>query len=377
LALVALAGAACGSASAGKQPDAAQLAALCAFRSSHAVVTAVTPDSGIENAWTNYAATGSGWVTGDSIYSYHVPGLGTLNTLSDSFIHTMAVSTRPRIVHNLFVVQNRHGFTTITGGTRAQPEPLVVAKRGLFYLGFGGVVTGHTFQQFYEQERWWGPASLDYALVKTVIATFALPSLRLESLKEISRSHPRIRWGSSVEPVGPWTYIYGTRRGHLGVGPAFVARVAGTSLGTHWSYWDGHGWSTQSTASRPIVGAVDTQYDVVQYDGMYVLVTSVPYPPFSPDARIYFGCSPTGPFRGGQRFTLSLDVGPIGAPHWGSHFGSASVYVYDALAQPALDIGRNLVVSYDRNDILFAGIFQNPAIYRPGYLDLTIRYGPR
>ncbi|MGO9557706.1 MAG: hypothetical protein ACLPQS_15025 [Acidimicrobiales bacterium] len=357
-------------------PDPARLAAICAARVKRAVVTAVTPDTALENSWTDYAATGKGWVSGDSVYAYQIPHLGTLNTFSDSFLYTMNDLKKRPIIHNLFVVQSAHGFKTVTGGSSREPTALLTARRGWFYLGFGGIDEGKTFQQFFMEVHWWGPGSFDYSLVRMVLATFSLPSLRLESVKQIAGSHPQIRWGSSVERFGNWDYVYGTANGRLGLGPGYVARVAGADLRVPWSYWDGHGWSSSAAAASPVVHAVQTQYDVTQFDGMYVLVTSDPYPKFSANAHVYFGCSPTGPFDYHQRFALSDYVGPPGAKHWGGHWGDGSVYVYDALAQPALEKPGQFIVSYDQNDILFPAIFQTPSIYRPGYLDLTVRFGP-
>ncbi|MGH9296518.1 MAG: hypothetical protein ACRDZP_00905 [Acidimicrobiales bacterium] len=350
-------------------------AAVCATRVEHAVVTAVTPDGALSRAWSDYAATGEGWVAGDSMYAYRVPHLGTLDTFSDSYLYSLTKLKRRRIVHNLFVLRGSRGWQTITRGSATSPSALLQAPRGWFYLGLGGIDQGRTFQEFFMEAHWWGPGSLDWSLARIVLATFSLPGLRLEQVLQISGGHPAIRWGSSVERFGAWTYVYGASVGPSGLGAGYVARVPGTDLRARWSYFDGRGWSAYSTAARPLVAAVQPQYDVTRYEGMYVLVTSDPSPEFSPYAHVYFGCAPTGPFHRRQQILLSDYVGSLGAGHWGGRWGDGSVYVYDALAQPALERNGNFVVSYDRNAVLFPAVFGSTGIYRPGYLDLTIWTG--
>jgi hypothetical protein len=208
---------------------------------------------------------------------------------------------------------------------------------------------------------------LDFVPAADLLATYSLPSLKLLSVKTLATAPSFVTWGAYVLGSDGWTYIYGsTATGTQKA--AYVARTPSTDLTAPWTYWDGSGWTTDSAAAKPIQPNVQTEFSVTTYDGLYLLITSDSSTPFSPEAHVYYGCSPTGPFVGSSQFLLSPDVGQFGVAKW----GESDVYVYDAQAQPALGNGNRIVISYARNSYIFKPIDDHPLIYRPTYLDLTI-----
>jgi hypothetical protein len=353
--------------------------ATCATRASELSIGSVRQDGELDQKWASYIASDKGWTGGDSVYAYVLPGGRRLFSFSDSFIgNLLPGDRRPAynfIYHNLFVVSGPRGFQLITGGTAKDRQAIVsatpIAKGYHFYLLLGGIVERTTFQAVFMERLRTGPFSLDNVPVASVIGTFSLPSLRLLRLSPVRAPPAPVQWGSYVARFGAWTYIYGASSNGLDKS-AYVARVPGADLTGAWTYWDGHGWSRSWAKAALLVRHVDQEYSVTRFDGIYVLLSSDSEQPFSPSADMYFACSPTGPFRHERSFVVSYFVGPIGAKLW----GDGAVYVYDALVQPALSKGGDLVVSYDQNSLNFAAILDHADIYRPGYLVVRLVHGP-
>jgi hypothetical protein len=342
----------------------------CAVRARQASVGRVEPDVQLNTAWARYVASDKGWTDGDSVYSYSVPGLGTLWSFSDSYLGGLLPHGRrlPGIYHNLLVVWDGRSFRVVTG---PHGSPLVGPQNGrTFYLAAGGVVVGTTFDEFLVEELRTGPGSLDIRPVGTVLASFALPTLQLTAVTAV-RGGLGVLWGAYVARFGGFMYVYGASPGPLHKS-AFVARVAGTDLRASWSYWDGRGWSLDPGRAAPVLADVGQEYSVTADSGLYVLLTTDGSQPFSPYAEVRFGCSPEGPFGEAHRFLVSSLVFGKGTSTW--HDGA--VYVYDELVQPALGAGSRLVVSYDRNSLDFPAVLADAAIYRPTYLDLQLHIPP-
>ena len=346
----------------------------CAARVATARVASAAPDRALDQKWSSYVTSDAGWTGGDSVYTYALGGAGTLYSYADSFIGGVTANRRKvkLIYHNLFVVDGPGGMRLVTGGTPADPQPLVTAPYGKdFYLGLGGIVEGGQFQELFMERDQVGTGSLDNVPVGTVIATFSLPALQLVRVAAVPDTTGKVNWGSYVHRFGGWTYVYGaTSWGR--VDRAYVARVAGGDLQDPWSYWDGNGWTPDARKVAPIADEVQTEFGVADVAGMYELVSSRGGPDLRPVADVYFGCSPVGPWARHAEFRLATDVGPVGAAVW----GDPQVYVYDAMVQPALrpDSGQ-LVVSFDRNDLELRAVMAHASIYEPSYLDLTFTSG--
>jgi hypothetical protein len=344
-------------------------AARCTELAKKAFLATVGPDTTLNDEWARYVSTDAGWTDGDSVFAYAIPKLGVLWTFADSYVSgLLANGTRKSgIFHSLFVLSVGGRFKVLLGGTTGHRTDLLGPRNGpIFYLSLAGIPEGSIFQELFTEERRVGASSLDFVPVRTLVATFALPSLRLIGSAPVAGSIA-IDWGAYVARFGGFTYIYGAN--DLGIQKnAYVARTSSSNLYDPWSYWDGRGWSPSPAAAAPLLGDVDQEYSVTRFKGLYVLITSDAARAFSNVADIYFGCSPTGPFLERKQFVLSYLVGPVGTKVW----GDSGVYVYDALVQPALSGGSTLVLSYDQNSLNFLSTLTFPAIYRPHYLELGL-----
>jgi hypothetical protein len=333
-------------------------------------VASISADQALDNRWASYLDSGTGWTGGDSVYTYSLGSEGILFTFADSFLRGLrGIEHRRKLIyHNMFVVQGAGGFRVVTGGTPADPAPLVTAPYGKdFYLALGGSVDGSVFQAIFMERVQTGPGSLDNSPIGSVIATFSLPGLELQRVAAVPDPSGAIQWGAYVHRFGAWTYIYGASANGLDK-RGYVARVAGDDLQQPWSYWNGRSFVADPSQAAPIASGVQSEYGVAELDGMYVLVTSDASVPFSPRADLYVGCSPVGPWTRRDVFTLSSVVGKIGAATW----GNPDVYVYDAMVQPALSSGSTLVVSYDRNSLELPAVLKRADIYMPSYLEISL-----
>jgi hypothetical protein len=358
----------------GPSTSATTTLAACQASARGATVSSVEPDHALDDLWSNYLSSGKGWTGGDSVYTYTLPDGSTLYTYADSFIRGLVGDHHQRklIYHNLFVVDGPGGFQLVTGGTAANPAPLIAAPYGKdFYLALGGSVDSDQFQAIFMERFQNGPGSLDNVPIGSVIARFSLPALSLLGVSNVPDPSQAIQWGSYVHRFGSFTYIYGASASGLHK-QGYVARVGGDDLLAPWSYWDGHGWSSDPASAAAFASNVQSEFGVLTVDGLYVLISSNATVPFSPVADVWFGCSPTGPWLGQASFTLSPLVGLLGKSTW----GNANVYVYDAMVQPALTgAAGNVVISYDRNSLDLSAVLANADIYEPSYLDLTITPG--
>jgi hypothetical protein len=348
--------------------------AACAARVAGAKVASVQPDQALDTKWSTYVTSDAGWTGGDSVYTYALPGEGTLYTYADSFVGGVTDDRRKvkLIYHNLFVVDEPSGMRLVMGGTASDPQPLLAAPYGKdFYLGLGGIVQDGVFQEIFMERDQVGPGSLDNVPIGSVIATFSLPGLALERVASVPDTTGAVAWGSYVHRFGGWTYVYGATA-WASVDHAYVARVAGDDLQGPWTYWDGSGWTSDPSRVAPIADDVQTEFGVAHADGMYELVTSRGGA-LSPIADVWFGCSPVGPWTNRVQLTLSSEVGPAAAATW----GDSQVYVYDAMVQQDLTAadGAQLVVSYDRNDLQLPAVMAHASIYQPSYLDVSFSAG--
>ena len=197
-----------------------------------------------------------------------------------------------------------------------------------------------------------------YSVTGNSLATFALPSLRLQRLQPLPPSDTD--WSEGVLRDGGYTYIYGNAAPNT-----YAARVEGDNLSAPWSYYDGSGWTSDAAAAEPIssVGTL-SHFSVSKVGSLYVFITKSFLTTNVITAA--FGCNPVGPFGPPQ---------PIYATPEASEFPSVDgVVTYGAFAHPELSKSPNtLVVSYDVNvSSANDDSALDASLYRPRFLDVTI-----
>lgn len=325
-----------------------------------------TTDQALTARFAHYGDTGGRWTGADSAYSVPLPGGGVAWLYSDTFLGAVnADHSRPAdspFVHNSIVVDRGGRMTTYTGGTASAPESLVTVAggdEGQDWYWFGdGTVEGSHLRVMLLHFRKTGTGVFDFAYAGSAVASFALPSMRLEGVTD--RTAGAVEWGSALLEDGAWTYVYGvedlqsTKYMH-------VARVRTNGLlRAPWQFWTGAGWSSDESASARVMDGVANEYSVSRLGGGYALVTTDSTEILSPHVVLYRSSSPVGPFTGKTVLYTTPET-------------SGNVFTYNAKAHPELGDRDTLVVTYNVNSFDTADVYANVDNYRPRYLD--VRFG--
>ena len=270
-------------------------------------------------------------------------------------------------MHNSLVVQDGDRLTTVRSDTPVRPP---AGTPGWYWVG-AGTVQGGRLVEFYH--RLVGSSGWDFTEQGVAMATFSLPDLRLEQLRELpagwsAAGRTPVMWGAALANAGKWTYIYGYRADLLSVGHPkrlYVARVRRGHLSdvAAWRYDTGAAWSADPATAAELPTAVDAGFSVNRIGGEYALVTRQPSGNLSDGTLIaYLAHSPTGPFRASDTATLYR------APET-----SKGQFVYEARTHPELGGHNSIVVSYNVNSTLVdagctAQNLRQASVYRPRFI---------
>lgn len=323
-----------------------------------------TVDRPLTDRFEHYGDTAGAWTGADSAYSVPLPGGGVAWLYSDTFLGTVnADHSRPAdspFVHNSIVVDRGGRLTTYTGGTASAPQSLVTVAGGdeqQDWYWFGdGTVEGAHLRVMLLHFRKTGTGVFDFAYVGSAVASFSLPTMRLEGV--VTRPEGAVEWGSAILERGPWTYVYGvedlqsTKYMH-------VARVRTNGLTrAPWQFWTGSGWSSDESASARVMDGVANEYSVTPFEGGFALVTTDSTEILSPHIVLYRSASPTGPFT--QKTLLYTTPETAG-----------NVFTYNAKAHPELSGPNRLLVTYNVNSFDTGDVYRDVDNYRPRYVDVT------
>ena len=326
--------------------------------------TGATVDRRLTDRFEHYGDTAGKWTGADSAYSVPLPGGGVAWLYSDPFLGSVNPDhSRPAdspFVHNSIVVDRGGRMTTYTGGTASAPQSLVTVAGGdeqQDWYWFGdGTVEGSHLRVMLLHFRKTGTGVFDFAYVGSAVASFSLPTMRLDG--GVTRPEGTVEWGSATLEQGPWTYVYGvedlqsTKYMH-------VARVRTNGLTrAPWQFWTGSGWSADESVSARVMGGVANEYSVTRFQGGYALVTGDSTEILSPHIVLYRSASPTGPFT--QKTLLYTTPETAG-----------NVFTYNAKAHPELSRPGSLLVTYNVNSFDTADVYRDVDNYRPRYIDVT------
>ena len=318
-----------------------------------------------------YGDTSGRWSGADRTASVALPDGRLLWLFSDTFLGGVnADRSRPRtapFINNSAVFQaGRTLGPTVHGGTPAAPTALVPTRAdGEFYWVGDASVHGDgadaVLQVLYNRYRRTGAGNLDFALMGTALASFALPDLRLLDVAPLPVGE-RVAWGSAILADGGYTYVYGSEAvGELKFG--HLARVRGTDLSGPWEFASGggsgggSGWSVAALESRRLLSGVGTAFGVHRVDGRYVLVTHENNLLFSADVVAYTAKTPAGPFEGPNYLFQAPGVG-------------GGKIIYDAHLHPELARAGTLLLSYNVNHLDSAQTYADASIYRPRFVEV-------
>jgi hypothetical protein len=348
------------------------LVAACSPARDHAV-----PDTGMDKRWNHAGDTAAPgqWSGADGTSSVRLPDGRVVWFFSDTYLGPVnSDGSRPNdtLVRNSLVVQDGDRLTTVPGDTPVRPPP---GTPGWYWAG-AGHVEGGTLVEFYHRLNGSG-APWDFTEQAVALATFSLPGLQLQTVRELPTGWPPptrtpIMWGSALFDQGPWTYIYGYR-GHLDRPDhpkwLYVARAPRGHLAdlSSWRYDTGTGWSADQRLAAELPTQVDSGFGLAKVGANYALVTRRPSADLGDGAVLaYLAKDPAGPFSAAD--SAVIYQAPETSQGW---------YVYQARVHPQLATRDRVVVSYNVNTTLVDGdcVAQNlrqASVYRPRFVDVPL-----
>jgi hypothetical protein len=334
-----------------------------------------TPDRLLDLRWARAgnAAGPAEWSGADGTSSVSLPDGRAVWFFSDTFLGPVnrdGSRRGARAVRNSMVVQDGRKLTTVAAGTPVNPPPGVPG----WYWDAAGHVEGGRLVEFYH--RITGTTGWDFTEQGVAQATFSLPGLKLEGVRELPVAPQLLRtpimWGAALFDDGPWTYIYGYRaRLDQTVHPKFLY-VARTPRGhvadlAAWQYDTGTGWSWDAARVAEKPTQVDSAFGLVRVGDAYALVTRRPTGDLGDGALMaYLGPTPAGPFRTAD--SALLYHAPEVAAGW---------YVYGARVHPQLGGHGRIVVSYNVNSTMVDARcvpenVQVASLYRPRFVSVPV-----
>jgi hypothetical protein len=332
------------------------LAAACGPARDHAV-----PDAAMNKTWNHAGDTAAPgqWSGADGTSSVRLPDGRVAWFFSDTYLGPVnRDGSRPNdtFVRNSLVVQDGDRLTTVPGDTPVRPPP---GTPGWYWAG-AGHVDGGTLVEFYHRLNGSG-APWDFAEQGVAVATFSLPGLQLQAVRELPTGWPPptrtpIMWGSALFDQGSWTYIYGYR-GHLDR----------TDHLSSWRYDTGTGWSADQRLAAELPTQVDSGFGLAKVGDEYALVTRRPSADLGDGAVLaYLARDPAGPFRTAD--SAVIYQAPETSQGW---------YVYQARVHSQLATGDRIVVSYNVNTTLVDSdcVEQNlrqASVYRPRFVSVPL-----
>ena len=206
------------------------------------------------------------------------------------------------------------------------------------------------------------------------LATFVVPRGQTPQLVDQVDIGPdkadpsRPMWGAATAYDAPWVYVYGTARPADATVGGFALRVARVRpadvLRTdEWRYWDGRSWQRDASKAAVLIpneGGVSQTLSVFQQGKRWYAVSKRDEV-LGTDLTLWRAPSPTGPFK-------VLDV----AAEIPSDAATGTLR-YLPLAHPELlPEPGTVVVSYSQNNTDFQAVEDDPRIYRPRFLRVSL-----
>lgn len=179
----------------------------------------------------------------------------------------------------------------------------------------------------------------------------------------------RPMWGAATAYEDPWVYVYGTARPRDATTGGFSLRAARVRpddvLDTGaWRYWDGRSWQSKASAAAVLIppqGGVSQTLSVF-HQGKHWYAVSKRDEVLGTDLTLWRAPSPTGPF---EILEVAAQI-PSDA--------ATGTLRYLPLAHPELlPQPGTVVVSYSQNNTDFQAVEDDPRIYRPRFLRVSLQ----
>ncbi|ADD41949.1 DUF4185 domain-containing protein [Stackebrandtia nassauensis] len=333
-----------------------------------APVVSASVNKELTQRFNSYAENAGRWTGADSAYSVDLPNGSTAWLYSDTFLGEVDENLgRPKdspFVHNSIIVDDDGELTTHTGGTNAAPESLAKVagadeKERWYWFG-DGTVEGDSLRVMLLEFVKTGSGVFDFKFVGNAVASFDTDDMSLTGITNLPKSD--VNWGSAIyeDRSDGYTYVFGVEDKQAQK-YAHLARVPSGSLTTDdWEYFADGQWGDDPTGSTRILEGVSNEFSVSRFKGKFTIVTGDATEALSAKIVMYRGADIEGPYTGKTVLYQTPET-------------SGNVFTYNAKAHPNLSSGNRLLVTYNVNSFRPDDLYEDATIYRPRYIDVTVK----
>ena len=316
----------------------------------------------------------SGVTAGDGMYSIALPDGRSIFLMGDSYVGHVTNGVRStgdhmyRNTYNIYDNGKTTALYAVNGGTSSAAVPPGITNEGQkwYWPGHGYVVdnTLYIYQTLMYQgaEGAWG-----FMYETTRILEYSLPDIKLIKDTGIPCHAPEnVHYGMAAINDGDYQYIYAQvdiENDWDPVTEVYVARTTVEDMYSKWEFYNGSGWSENSSDAAPLAGlssvAVSSQFNVIKLRGKYVLFTSAKNWN-SRKVYTFVSDTPYGPWKNKK---LIYELPELAQNNW---------YSYNAMVHPQFERNGMILGSYCVNTDTFSEQFSNVASYRPIFYWLDV-----
>ncbi len=325
---------------------------------------------GLDTVFAGILIPDRGSVTGgDGTYSIELPDGRSIFLMGDSYIGPVTNGARSMSDHmfrNTYILYDKGDVSAVYGAngenTSAAVPPGVSDEGQKWYWPGHGFVSGNSLYIF-QTLMYQGAAGMwGFMYEKTDILEYGLPNVELKQTVSVPfTGSTDIHFGMAALKENDYVYIYAQKDVDNGWDPisdALVARTTIDNLYTKWKYFDGSGWSVNSSDAVKMEGLssvpVSSQFNVFKLNEKYVLLTqSKKYN--SGVIYTFIADNPQGPWYNKQLIytTKEQDI--------------ANLLTYNAMAHPQFQKDGMILISYNVNTEDFTQQHNDVSTYRPRF----------
>ena len=311
---------------------------------------------------------------GDGTYSIELPDERSIFLMGDSYIGPVTNGSRSMQDHmfrNTYIIYDDWTPTAVYGAnggnSSAAVPPGVTNEHQKWYWPGHGFVEGNKLYIFqtlmYQGEAgMWG-----FKYETTDILEYELPDLTLNKTTRIPfQGSTDIHFGMAALNDVDYIYIYAqedVQNGMNAISEALVARTTIDNLYENWEYFNGSGWSPNSSDAEKMQGlasvAVSSQFNVFKMNGKYVLLTQEKQFK-SGEIYTFISDNPQGPWYNKQLiYTTNEQEEP-------------NLFTYNAMAHPQFEKDGMILISYNVNTEDWEQQHDDVSTYRPKFFWVEI-----
>ncbi|MGQ8335004.1 DUF5005 domain-containing protein [Sunxiuqinia sp. A32] len=311
---------------------------------------------------------------GDGTYSIALPDGRSIFLMGDSFIGPVtdgARSMQDHMFRNTYILYDEgqvSGIYNANGDKTSAAVPPGVTDEGQkwYWPGHGFVNDNKLY--IFQTLMYQGEAGMwGFRYEKTDILEYNLPNIELVQTVDIPfQGSPDIHYGMAALKEDDYVYIYAQvdiENGLNTISDVLVARTTMEDLYTKWEYFDGSGWSQNSSDAVKLEGLssvpVSSQFNVFKLNGKYVLLTQKKQF-LSGEIYTFIADSPQGPWYNKQLIYNTQEQ------------NTPDIFTYNAMAHPQFTKDGMILISYNINNGDFVKQHEDVSTYRPKFFWVEI-----